>query len=245
MNTNEMNDGNIFILNYTFNRKLRLLQSTEEVIQLRKKEADVLALLCENYPNPVSQNEFLMNVWGGGYVTTQSIAQVIRSLRISLGDKKKNIISTIPKLGYKLTVTPVYEELLPTRFQYGEVIKLGRHCDDFSYAEKKTAISVLPAATSISLVPCAQVRKRFFSARKLFFTSAILIMGSLVGMTAGTSGGPVDSNELYYRQEPPALVSMQKNLIKDSGEYARRCNDAEGIIIDVVNRNSVSNCFIE
>lgn len=242
MKTNEMNDGNIFIQNFTFNRKLRILQHAEEVIQLRKKEADVLALLCDKYPNPVSQNDFLMKVWGGGYVTSQSIAQVIRSLRLSLGDKKKSIISTIPKLGYKLTVTPVYEDVLPTKFQYGEVIKLGHDCDEFSYAEQQTAINLIPSTTSISIIPYTQDRKRFFSARKLMFSSAILIFGSLVGVTLSARSVPADSSELHDIQEPPLLVTRQKNMTEEDNVYIVQCNNT---IIDLLKGNKINNCFVD
>lgn len=102
--------GKIYFLNFTFDPKSMTLQQYGTVLQLRKKQSDVLALLCAKYPEPVSQAEFLAEVWGGGYVTSQSIAQMIRSLRVSLGDDTKSIIVTIPKLGYKLAAEPRGEE---------------------------------------------------------------------------------------------------------------------------------------
>ena len=39
-------------------------------------------------------------------MTSQSIAQISRSLSISLGDESKTIIVTIPKLGYQLSAQP-------------------------------------------------------------------------------------------------------------------------------------------
>ncbi|WP_240355203.1 winged helix-turn-helix domain-containing protein [Pectobacterium brasiliense] len=103
-----MNGEQVYFLNFVFNIKTRSLKKDEDIYQLRKKEADVLALLCCKYPKPVSQDDFLAEVWQGGYVTSQSIAQVIRSLRRTLEDKNKNIIITIPKLGYQLATQPSF-----------------------------------------------------------------------------------------------------------------------------------------
>lgn len=102
--------GRIYFLDFVFNPTSRTLQQNNIVLQLRKKESDVLALLCTKYPEPVSHTEFLTEVWGGSYVTPQSIAQIIRSLRVSLGDNTKSIIVTIPKLGYKLIAEPCWKE---------------------------------------------------------------------------------------------------------------------------------------
>ncbi len=248
MNTNEMNDGNIFFLNFTFNRKLRILQHAEQVTQLRKKEADVLALLCDKYPNPVSQDDFLMKVWGGGYVTSQSIAQVIRSLRRSLGDDKKSTISTIPKLGYKLTITPIYEEVVPTKYQYGEAVKVSHERDEFSYAEQKTIINGISSSSSISIIPYTQTKKRFFSPRKIIFSSAILILGSLAGVTLNIKKFSVDNNsdiiEKIIEKEPPVLVFQHQNFFDDIDGYIT-CGQISNIFfVDLLNDNTIHDCFI-
>ena len=249
MNTNEMNNGNIFILNFTFNHKLRILQCTEQVIQLRKKEADVLALLCEKYPNPVSQKDFLMNVWGGGYVTAQSIAQVIRSLRLSLGDKKKCVISTIPKLGYKLNVPPVYEDLLPTKFQYGEVTKVQHGRDEFSYAEQQTVINAVPLSTSISIIPYTQVKKNFFTTTRIIFSCVILIFGSLVCVTLNTKDISADNVESHdklkkiMREESPALVDRRRNITENTNKYTPHSNMVNDKNTSLQKNNDIYDCF--
>lgn len=247
MNSNETNDGNVFILNFTFNRRLRILQHAEQVIQLRKKEADVLALLCDKHPNPVSQNDFLMNVWGGGYVTSQSIAQVIRSLRLSLGDEKKSIISTIPKLGYKLAVTPVYENVVPTSFQYGEVIKVSHESEAFSYAEQQAVVNVIPSSSSISIIPCIHARKKFSSTKKIIFSSVILIFGSLACVTLSARSISVESLEQLEQitqEEPTILVERRKNIIENVNEYITHCNIANDTIISFIsNKNMHDDCF--
>ena len=247
MNTNEMNEGNIFFLNFTFNRKLRILQHAEKVTQLRKKEADVLALLCDNYPNPVSQDDFLMKVWGGGYVTSQSIAQVIRSLRRSLGDDKKSTISTIPKLGYKLTITPIYEDVLPTKFQYGEVIKISHERDDFSYAEQQTAINGISSSSSISIIPYTPVKKKFFSLGKIILSSIILILASLIGFTANINSTSIDNSDNHEKaeQEVPVLVLRQKNVFSNIEDYIKRCNYSDDIFSGLLNYSTITDCVTE
>jgi len=248
MNTNEMNDGNIFFLNFTFNRKLRILQHAEQTTQLRKKEADVLALLCDNYPNPVSQNDFLMKVWGGGYVTSQSIAQVIRSLRRSLGDDKKSTISTIPKLGYKLTITPIYEDVLPTKFQYGEVVKMNIEPDDFSYTEQKTAINGISSSSTISIVPYISVKKKLFSTRNVLFSSAVFILSCLAGFAINIKSTSVDNSDSIQKtveKESPVLVLSQGDIISDVDDYIKNCNFPDNVFARLLNNNIVHDCFID
>lgn len=242
-----MNDGNIFIQKFTFNRKLRILQHAESIIQLRKKEADVLLLLCEKYPNPVLQDDFLMEVWGGGYVTSQSIAQVIRSLRLNLGDEKKSTISTIPKLGYKLTVAPIYEDALPTKFQYGEVIKINHDRDDFSYTEQQSVINVMPSSSSISIIPYTPTKKRFFSTRRLILSSVILIFGSLACVTLSARSilaDKVKHTDEHDRKEPPALVVRQKKITNNVNRYMDCCFFSDDSFASLLKNHAINDGFI-
>ena len=100
--------GDIYFSDIVFNPKFRTLQQQEKIIRLRKKESEVLRLLCTNYPRPVMQQDFLSEVWRGGYVTAKSIAQIIRSLRLKIGDEAKKVIATVPKLGYQFAAVPVF-----------------------------------------------------------------------------------------------------------------------------------------
>jgi len=183
MNNNVRDDGSICFLNFTFNRKLRTLQRADEVIQLRKKEADVLALLCDKFPNPVSQNDFLSEVWGGSYVTSQSIAQVIRSLRLILCDDKKNIILTIPKLGYKLAVTPTTIEAIISRQRHDEINNHGNG--------KQVPVTIIPAAinyissyfSSMQLTAIVHPGKKASVFKKVLISGFILLFSGLACWT--------------------------------------------------------------
>lgn len=152
----------IHFLDFTFNPNLRTLKFNGNHLQLRKKQSDVLALLCTKFPEPVSQDEFLKVVWNGGYVTSQSIAQIIRSLRVSLGDETKSIIVTIPKLGYKLNAQPYSEkngagvdnssiETRPVAKREEEISPLNTPSDMLNYPFSQfsaTLVSAFPASPS-------------------------------------------------------------------------------------------------
>lgn len=183
MNNDAIDNGCICFLNFTFNRKLRTLQRSEEVVQLRKKEADVLALLCDKFPNPVSQSDFLSEVWGGSYVTSQSIAQVIRSLRLTLCDEKKNIILTIPKLGYKLAVTPTAADSVCAR-QRQEELKNNGSAQQFPAAMAPGALNLISSyISSMPLISLVQPNKKASVFKKIFFSGFILLFTGLVCWT--------------------------------------------------------------
>lgn len=174
MKKNVVNIEKIYFLNFTFNPKSRTLQQYDTVLQLRKKQSEVLALLCVKYPEPVSQAEFLAEVWGGGYVTSQSIAQTIRSLRVSLGDDTKNIIVTIPKLGYQLMAEPRWEQPETDKLGCESFFPASNGLDNVSFSTQ-SMINVIPAsATSISVIPYSAPRtlldRRRFRPQTLFLS---------------------------------------------------------------------------
>ena len=180
--------GEIYFLNFTFNPKSRTLQKDDIVLQLRKKQSDVLALLCAKYPEPVSQTEFLAEVWGGRYVTSQSIAQMIRSLRVSLGDDAKSIIVTIPKLGYQLTVEPCREgpETKPNKLGFESSFPGNIEVDNVSFSTQ-SMINVIPvSANSVSVISYSAPRtvpdrEKKFSPQTLFLSAvAVLFLVSFL-----------------------------------------------------------------
>lgn len=177
--------GKIRFLNFTFNPISRTLQQDDTILQLRKKQSDVLALLCEKYPEPVSQAEFLAEVWGGGYVTSQSIAQMIRSLRVSLGDDTKSIIVTIPKLGYQLTAEPCWEEpeVEPDKPGFESSFPGKIEVDNVSFSTQSMINVVSVSANSMSVIPysaprAVPVRKKF--SPQALFLSAVAALASFL-----------------------------------------------------------------
>lgn len=127
----------IFFLDFVFNKRFRTLyhlRHTENIIQLRKKESDVLGLLCDRHPHPVSQDDFLRVIWGGRYVCTQSIAQIIRRLRVILNDENRNIIMTISKLGYKLNTSCYFNHYEKPMFADNETLQYKLENGKYTYA---------------------------------------------------------------------------------------------------------------
>ncbi|CCG87056.1 transcriptional regulator [Erwinia piriflorinigrans] len=178
-----MDDSKIYFLDFTFNPKTRSLQKSDSRIQLRKKQADVLNLLCAKYPEPVSREDFLAGAWDGGYVTTQSIAQVIRSLRLNLDDSNKKIIVTIPKLGYRFTVQPLYKEPVISDISYR---KNAHNKDDINqvYAEELPGDAHNPVLSGTLTEKTNISKKKKIQTEKLrllkkFFYSTTLIVATL------------------------------------------------------------------
>lgn len=181
-----VNAGKIYFLNFMFNPKTRTLQQDDTVLQLRKKQSDVLALLCAKYPEPVTQAEFLAEVWGGGYVTSQSIAQMIRFLRVSLGDDTKSIIVTIPKLGYQLTAEPRREEpeAEPDKLGFKSYFPGNIEVDNVSFSIQPM-INIIPvSANSMSVIPYSAPRavpdRKKFSPQTLFLSAVVALFFSLI-----------------------------------------------------------------
>lgn len=183
-----VNEGKIYFLDYIFNPNLRTLQQNESVLQLRKKQSDVFALLCAKYPKPASRADFQAEVWGGRYVSSQSIAQMIRSLRISLGDETKSIIVTIPKLGYQLSAQPCWEdpeqEQEPDKSSFATFSPGNTDLENVSFSTK-SIISISPVSTTyLSVIPYSAPRnipaKRTLIPQTLFFCAAVAIFSSLI-----------------------------------------------------------------
>nr|ELA0086668.1 winged helix-turn-helix domain-containing protein [Klebsiella aerogenes] len=213
-----MSEGRIYFLDFTFNPFVRTLQQNEKVIQLRKKQSDVLTLLCKKYPDPVSQDEFLMEVWEGGYVTSQSIAQMIRSLRIILGDESKSTIVTIPKLGYQFTVEPVWEALQSEpKLPVDDVDDVDDVEDSLA---KEVELNNIPFSTpsAFMLKPPSLMRTAITSHSKAglsvggrfppkmwFFSAVAVLFCSLYFMTMSAKSDPLplpeETNTLFYHHK--------------------------------------------
>jgi len=229
-----VNEGKTYFLDFIFNPNLRTLQQNESVLQLRKKQSDVLALLCAKYPEPVSRADFLAEVWGGGYVTSQSIAQMIRSLRISLGDETKSIIVTIPKLGYQLSAQPYWEEpeqeKEPDKGSFATFSPGNTDVENVSFSTQ-SIISISPvSATSLSVIPYFAPRKtpakRTLIQQTLFFSAAVAFFSSLIFVAMTARSIPLhlttDTKSIYQR----SLTELVPHVGND---FMYCCKTNEGV----------------
>jgi DNA-binding winged helix-turn-helix (wHTH) protein/TolB-like protein/tetratricopeptide (TPR) repeat protein len=96
------------IENYIVNTADNTISSDDSTVKIEPKCIKVLKVLAEHAPEAVSREHMHKVVWGERIVVDEALSRVISQLRSALNDNKsKRLIKTIPKLGYKLTVTPV------------------------------------------------------------------------------------------------------------------------------------------
>jgi len=86
----------------------RELVQEGEVINLRRKVAELLELLLENRHRVVEREELLTSIWREGVMRENSLLQCIRELRQALGDKVQcpQFIKTYHSKGYQWIYTP-------------------------------------------------------------------------------------------------------------------------------------------
>jgi Tol biopolymer transport system component/DNA-binding winged helix-turn-helix (wHTH) protein len=87
----------------------RLLLCNGEPVPLTPKVLDALILLVENAGHLVEKDEFMKRLWPDSFVGDDALAQNISLLRKALTDKNAaaDWIVTVPKRGYRLTVTVI------------------------------------------------------------------------------------------------------------------------------------------
>ena len=81
----------------------------DKMLDLRKKEFDLLRLLADREPNVVSRNVIAERVWGSEYVSDNSIDVTVSGLRKKLEDAKNGAdndmrLETVRGVGYRLMV---------------------------------------------------------------------------------------------------------------------------------------------
>lgn len=96
------------IENYIVNTADNTISRDDSTVKIEPKCIKVLKVLAEHAPEAVSREHMHKMVWGERIVVDEALSRVISQLRHALNDNKsKRLIKTIPKLGYKLAVTPV------------------------------------------------------------------------------------------------------------------------------------------
>jgi adenylate cyclase len=83
----------------------KLTDALGQVVVLRAQSAHVLRFLAENSGSVVTKNALIAEVWPKVNVTDDSLTQCIADIRRSIGDSKRTILQTVPKVGYALRPT--------------------------------------------------------------------------------------------------------------------------------------------
>ena len=174
----------------------------------------MLALLCKKYPEPVSQAEFLAEVWEGGYVTSQSIAQVIRSLRVCLGDETRSIIATIPKLGYRLAAQPSWEDPMTEseadECGFGTTSAGNIEMDNVSFSAQPMMMNNPFGVSCMADIPYPVPRmmkvKRKLTSPTLFVSAIVALFLSLICVVMPARS---DTSIRFVNQESPSLPAFE------------------------------------
>ena len=97
----------------------RLLYRGGELVPLTPKAAETLVMLVRHNGQVVTKQELMESVWAGTFVEDNTLTQNISILRKTLGSSAdgKSAIETIPRRGYRFTVTvrPPGEQLAPSQ----------------------------------------------------------------------------------------------------------------------------------
>ncbi|WP_282119863.1 winged helix-turn-helix domain-containing protein [Ruegeria atlantica] len=112
----------------------RLYDQQGQEINLRYLSRRVLGHLLRHRGEVVSRESLVRSVWQCDVVSDATIAQCISDIRKAIGDRKKRIVETIPRKGYRLAPDPVSPG--PTRPRMS--------VDLSTEGERKTTIAVLP-----------------------------------------------------------------------------------------------------
>jgi Tol biopolymer transport system component/DNA-binding winged helix-turn-helix (wHTH) protein len=81
---------------------------------IQAKFIDVLCYLAQHAPRVIPRDELINNIWQGNeYVGEKALTNAIWHLRHNLkgADGENEIIETIRKVGYRLLITPIYEDV--------------------------------------------------------------------------------------------------------------------------------------
>jgi len=87
--------------------KQRLFDAEGQELKLRPQSLAVLDLLSSDPGEVFSKDQIFQVVWPDAIVTDDSLVQCIGDIRRVLGDKKHNILQTVPRRGYKLVTSLV------------------------------------------------------------------------------------------------------------------------------------------
>lgn len=94
-----------------FPNQKKLLDTQDQEPSLRAQSLAVLHLLASDVGEVVAKDKIFDSVWPDVSVTDDSLVQCIADIRRVLGDKKHEILLTVPRRGYKLVSSPLPESV--------------------------------------------------------------------------------------------------------------------------------------
>jgi Tol biopolymer transport system component/DNA-binding winged helix-turn-helix (wHTH) protein len=180
--------------------------------RLEPKVMDVLVHLARHAGEVLPKERIIRAVWPDTFVTDDVLTHAISELRKAFGDPSKDskIIETIPRRGYRLLQTPVFEEAAPA-------------------AETKTARRRLPlyfgAGALLVLVAASLFRPGGDAPAALRLTNPVLLTTA-----AGNKDYPTwrpDGSEVAYQSDQSGKWDIWVTQVKD-GRSRNLTGDHEG-----------------
>lgn len=107
-------DNTLNLKTHFFNLSRRELRTSGgTLVPLRVQSSKILAVLSRSPNEIVTKDDLIKEVWGGTFVTDDSLVQCIADIRRALGTAAHEIIETFPKKGYRLNVLPLRKNDAP------------------------------------------------------------------------------------------------------------------------------------
>ncbi|HWE16455.1 MAG TPA: winged helix-turn-helix domain-containing protein [Hyphomicrobiaceae bacterium] len=121
----------------TFDAARACLQGPAGPVALRRKSFEVLHYLVDHPERVVAKDELLEAVWAGVTVGEDSLAQCITEIRRALGPTGRDVVRTVPRRGYLLSMpAPIHDTPTPHGGETHDALPL----------PERPSIAVLPFA---------------------------------------------------------------------------------------------------
>ena len=97
-------DKIIYVGAWKFSSLTGTLTKDGASVRLENRAAALFEFLCQTSGQLVTHEEIIQQVWGGRFISPNSVAVVISDVRRALGDDARNpkYIETLPKRGYRM-----------------------------------------------------------------------------------------------------------------------------------------------
>ena len=123
------------------------LHGRSGLVDLRRKNFEVLRYLVEHAGRVVAKEEMMNAVWPNVTVSDQSLTQCISEIRHALGDEGQRIIKTVPRRGYMMDVTISTETMQVVAPSHAANASIGIDVARPLPLPDRPSIAVLPSAT--------------------------------------------------------------------------------------------------
>jgi TolB-like protein len=128
-----------------------LLSKGDRPVPTRARSFALLAFLARNANRVISRDEIFASVWKGVTVTDDALTQTVRDLRNALEDDAQDLIKTVTKRGYMMTLPTPASATGSATLQ-----KLGDAKANAMMASEDAAVAV-PPRLSIVVLPFANI----------------------------------------------------------------------------------------